>query len=453
MSKKPDYTLRVGGERKLFIEAKKPCVSVISSKDAAFQLRRYGWNAGTAVSVLTNFDKLIIYDCRLRPQSDDDANVSRLKVYSYEQFLQRFDEIYDDLSWESINSGQFDARFSVAQLRSGTEPFDKYFLSQIERWRESLANSLAQTNPVLGAVELDFLVQRLINRIIFLRICEDRERISYEALKAVQTYDDLKELFIQADRRYNSGLFDFVEDSLSLKVDVSSDLLIDIFSELYFPRSSYDFSAVETNVLGDIYEQFLARQIVLSDEGSIQFVEKPEIGQSGGVVTTPKYIVDQIINRTLQPLCEGRSPAELSTLRVADIACGYGVFLLAAYEYLVDYHLEWYVNDGIEKHKSHVLDFRSGQIRLRLAEKQRILVNNIYGVDIDMQAVEIARFSLMLKTLEGENAATIDTHLANSKARALPNLNRNVQCGNSLVDNHSTGGTHSRISFAKGDLM
>ncbi len=432
-TKKPDYALRLGAERKFFVEAKKPAVAIASNNAAAFQVRRYGWNARLPISVLSNFDQLVIYDCRVRPQAEDDARVARLKVYNYTEYITKFDEIYDRLSREAVYSGNFDAHFGVAEERAGAEPFDEYFLSQIETWRAQLAQDIAGQNPSLTQAELNFLVQRLLNRIIFLRICEDRELERYQKLQAVQTYDDLKTLFRQADQRYNSGLFDFIEDQLSLNITVSGEVLISIFQELYYPASPYAFSVVEAGILGEIYERFLGKQITVADQ-HVTIVDKDEVAASRGVVPTPKYVVDAIVEKTLAPLCAGRSPAELAGLRLADIACGSGSFLVAAYEYLLNTYLEEYLQEGVVHHAGKVYEGAQNTWYLTLPERQRILCEHIFGVDIDPQAVEIARFSLLLKVLEDVPAAAIAAHWQTQHVRALPNLQGNIQCGNSLVD-------------------
>lgn len=432
-SKKPDYALRVGGVRKLFVEAKKPSVRIEKDKRAAFQTRRYGWNARMSISVLTNFDKLIIYDCRPLPLADDDVRVARLTTYDYTEYVIKFDEIYDQLSYESIRSGRFDEIFGTTEDHAGAETFDQYFLEQIEGWRRALANDLSQHNTKLSEDELNFLIQRLINRILFLRICEDRTLEKYKALKKVKTYDDLKKVFQQADKRYNSGLFDFIEDELSLTITVGSDVLIGIFKELYYPESPYDFSVVEASLLGEIYELFLANTVKL-DSREVRIVKKPEVKEAGGIVPTPKYIVDSIIQRTLKPLCGGKTPDDLSNLRVADIACGSGVFLVTAYEYLQQYHASWYSNDGPEKHAEKIYRAGNDEWRLTLEEKRRILLNNIFGVDIDIQAVEVTQFSLLLKTLEDTLASEVDSYVRQHRTQALPKLDNNIQWGNSLVD-------------------
>jgi len=432
-AKKPDYALRLGAERKFFVEAKRPSVPITTSNTSAFQVRRYGWNARLPISVLSNFDKLVIYDCRVRPQAEDDARIARLTVYDYTEYVAKFDEIYAQLSREAVYSGFFDQQFGVEEERAGVEPFDEYFLGQIEAWREQLAQDIIQQNPALTRAELSFLVQRLLNRIVFLRICEDRELEKYQALQAVQTYDELKSLFRQADTRYNSGLFDFIEDQLSLNIQVSSAVLISLFQELYYPASPYAFSVVEAGILGEIYERFLAKQITVVNR-QVTVIEKDEVAASRGVVPTPKYVVDAIVQKTLAPLCIAKSPAELAQLRLADIACGSGSFLVAAYEYLLNYYLEGYLQEGAERHSDKVYKGSPNTWYLTLPERQRILCSHIFGADIDPQAVEITRFSLLLKVLEDVPAVSIAAHWQQHHARALPNLQANVQCGNSLVD-------------------
>ncbi len=290
-AKKPDYALRLGSERKFFLEAKRPSVTITTSNASAFQIRRYGWNARLPISVLSNFDQLIIYDCRVRPEADDDARIARTTIYDYTEYVAKFDEIYTSLSHESIYSGLFDRLFDTEEEPAGVELFDEYFLDQIEEWREQLAQDMVQQNPTLTQRELNFLVQRLLTRIIFLRICEDRELEKYQALQEVQTYEELKSLFRQADKRYNSGLFDFIEDKLSLNIQVSNDVLLSIFQDFYYPASPYAFSVVEVSILGEIYERFLAKQITVVD-GQVKVIEKDEVAASQGVVITPKYVVE-----------------------------------------------------------------------------------------------------------------------------------------------------------------
>ena len=429
--KNPDYTLRVRGERRTFLEAKKPSVRVESNSDAAYQTRQYGWNAGLDISFLSNFHHLVVYDCRYRPEKGDAAHVARYAIFEYTEYLERFDELWELVSRQAVMSGR--QIFKEEEQPTGAQTFDEFFLAQIEEWRSELAQDLIQRNEGLSERELNFLVQRLINRIIFLRICEDRELEIHERLLEVESYDQLKEIFYEADDRYNSGLFDFIEDKLSMGVDVSSEVLTDIFSELYYPESPYNFAVVDASILGKIYDLFLGREIRKENE-TVSVDRKPEVVASGGVVPTPPYVVNEIVSQTLAPLCEGKSPEQLKEINICDICCGSGTFLLAAYEYLINRHQEWYTNNNPEEYSDSVVEGPDDTWELTLREKRRILVETIHGIDIDEQAVEVTRFSLLLKVLEGESREAVDGYISEYGRKALPSLRENIKVGNSLVD-------------------
>lgn len=312
--KNPDYTLRIGGERKLFVEAKKVSVDVERNPKPAFQTRRYGWNAGLLVSILTNFDKIILYDCRIKPNADDATFVARLSVFSYTDLVEKFDELYDLLSFESIAAGHLEATYGTVPKLA--KPFDVYFLEQIEHWRSLLATDII-AKQALDALTVNFLVQRLLNRIVFLRICEDRSIEAYATLQQVNDYEQLKALFLKADKRYNAGLFDFIEDELSLQLTIDTDTLVAIFNELYYPLSPYDFSVVDPAILSQIYEQYLGRRIAITGatERVVSIVTEAEIAASDGVVPTPKPIVEKIVRETISPLLTGRTIEEVLSSR------------------------------------------------------------------------------------------------------------------------------------------
>lgn len=429
--KHPDYTLRVQGERRLFVEAKKPSVRIEENQDAAHQVREYGWNAGLDISLLSNFHHLALYDCRYQPGETDSADVARRSLLDYTQYVEHFDEIWDTLSREAVLDGS--NQLGEHDKFTGKR-FDDLFLEQIEGWRGALARNLLQLNPELSEDELNFLAQRLIDRIVFLRICEDRGLETYERLREVESYDELKGLFEEADERYNSGLFDFIDDQLSMGVDVAPNVLTEIFEELYYPQSPYNFAVVDAGILGEIYDTFLGKRVRVQ-EGTATVEPKPEVVASGGVVPTPPYVSRNIVEETLSPLYEGKSPEQLKDLRVCDMCCGSGSFLLAAYEELLNYHREWYIDDGPENHPGRILEGGPGnQWKLTLREKRRILLNSIHGVDLDQQAVEVARFSLLLKVLEDETSSAVRGYIEEYGEEALPSLNDNVKLGNSLID-------------------
>ena len=325
--------------------------------------------------------------------------------------------------------------------KRGTSEVDVEFLKEIEGWRDELARNIALRNPTLSVHELNFAVQRTIDRIIFLRMCEDRGIEGYGRLLALTAgphiYDRMGELYREADQKYNSDLFDFQADTLTKSLAMDDKTLKPILAGLYYPDSPYEFSVLPPEILGQVYEQFLGKVIRLTDGHRAKVEEKPEVKKAGGVYYTPSYIVEYIVEQTMGRLIEGKTPRQISKLRILDPACGSGSFLLGAYQRLLDYHRRWYEEHDPEKYarakRPTLYQGRGGEWRLTTGEKKRILLSNVYGVDIDRQAVEVTKLSLLLRVLEGENQETLGKQLALWQERALPDLGENIKCGNSLI--------------------
>jgi hypothetical protein len=436
LSKKPDYELRLARQRKLFVEAKKPSVRIDRNKEAAFQTRRYGYSASLPIAVLTNFHQLALYDCQPKPDAADEAHVARILLVRYDEFEARFNDLWPLLSRAAVYSGEFDRRFAVDVTRHGAEQFDDFFLRQVRSWRERLARDIHRNTPGLSPEELTYAVQLFLLRIVFLRICEDREIERYETLRGLAgggSFDALLAELRRADAFYDSGLFRLLDDA-RLGVRISDDVLSGIINELYYPQSPYTFAVVETEVLGEIYEQFLGEIITIDAAGAVDIASKPEVRESGGVVPTPRYIVDSIVQRTLGPRLAGKTPADLAAFTVADICCGSGIFLLSVFDFLADHYLAWYqANDRAAHVGRTIYDAGAGGWRLTFQEKRRILLAHVRGVDIDANAVEVARFSLLLKLIEGESAGALRDYVERARSPALPELDGTLRAGNSLV--------------------
>jgi type I restriction-modification system DNA methylase subunit len=276
---------------------------------------------------------------------------------------------------------------------------------------------LQKHGSALSQRELNFAVQQTIDRIIFLRICEDRGIEPYGKLMALQNgvnvYARLREMFHDADDRYNSGLFHFkrekgrdAPDELTLNLEIDDKPLKEIFKNLYYPDCPYEFSVLGADILGSVYEQFLGKVIRLTSGNRAVVEDKPEVKKAGGVFYTPAYIVQYIVQHTVGKLLEGKSTKQAEGIRILDPACGSGSFLIGAYQHLLDWHLERYQEDAEKFSKGKAARIRPGAQntwRLTTAEKKRILLEHIYGVDIDAQAVEVTKLSLLLKMLEGES--------------------------------------------------
>ena len=485
----PDYCFRVGGARKFFVETKKPSVNLKDDIAPAFQVRRYAWSAKLALSILTDFEEFAVYDCRIKPDKTDKASKARTFYFNYKEYVEHWDEIAGIFSKEAILKGSFDKYADTNKAKRGTAEVDAAFLEEIAGWRQSLAQNIALRNPDLDTRELNVAVQSTIDRIVFLRICEARGIERYGQLLAFgegeRVYPRLGELFRRADERYNSGLFHFEDepgreepDCLSLHLTVDDRPLKEIIKSLYYPESPYEFSVIPAEILGHVYEQFLGKVIRLTEGHRAKVEDKPEVKKAGGVYYTPSYIVEYIVKNTVGKILEGKTPAEAAALRILDPACGSGSFLIGAYQYLLDWHRDWYVRHlvplmeagekmaspkiqrllptansggisegmqrkkgqkGKSKHRSSqagampIYMAGGGEWRLNTAEKKRILLCNIYGVDIDPQAVEVTKLSLHLKVLEGESEQTVSMQLKLFQERALPDLGNNIKCGNSLI--------------------
>ncbi|HRJ39361.1 MAG TPA: TaqI-like C-terminal specificity domain-containing protein [Flavobacteriales bacterium] len=438
--KAPDYGFRLAGsgkKRLFYVEAKKPSVPIKTHKESAYQLRRYGSSAQAYVSILTNFEDFVVYDCSRVPNQNDSASVARLKHIHFEDYVKEFDFIYDTFSHEAVTRGRFDKFIQAGASKRGTDTLDKRFVQSLDKWRKYLAVSIAYNNRKLDDEEVNFSVQQTIDRLIFLRFCEDRAVEPYGQLKSTvakgESYKNLFDLFKQADDKYNSGLFDFKKDVLTPTLKVENKVIKNIVEELYYPKCNYEFSVMPVEILGNAYEQFLGKVIRVTPARSVKIEEKPEVRKAGGVFYTPQYIVDYIVQHTVGKLIEGKSPKEIEKIKIVDPACGSGSFLLGAFDYLLNYHINWYHQKGYATKKGKDNPF-TPQGTLTTHEKKRILLNSIYGVDIDANAVEVTKLSLLLKCMEGETEASIKQQMTMFHERVLPDLDNNIKDGNSLID-------------------
>jgi hypothetical protein len=481
-TKRIDYSFRVGGARKFICEAKKPAVPIKDDVDAAIQLRRYAWNAGLKLSILTNFEEFAVYDCNVPIRKEDTAATARIAFFPYTEYEKRWDRITAVFSPDGIQNGSFDKYIITNGEKHGTAGVDEKFLEDIENWRLLLARNIALRNTGLSQEEVNNAVQLIIDRIIFLRICEDRGIEKYETLHTIShneaVYTSLCDQFRNADDKYNSGLFHFIEeagrdempDTLTPSLAIDNAVLKTIINRLYYPESPYEFSVIPAEILGQVYEQFLGKVITLSAAHRADVEDKPEVRKAGGIYYTPAYIVQYIVKKTLGEQVRGKTPREVAKIAILDPACGSGSFLLGAYRFLLDWHRDWYIEKLVPMLKDHPASspevrallpdpVASGKAakkegayelpiykasgsgpskmrsdwRLTTAERKRILLNNIYGVDIDTQAVEVTKLSLLLKVLEEESEEHVSKQLKISAERALPSLHHNIRCGNSLV--------------------
>lgn len=429
-TKAPDYSFRLsGGKRLFFVEAKKPSVSIKDDISVAYQIRRYGWSAKLPVSIITDFEEFAVYDCTKKPIPNDKSSVARIKYINYKDYLSEFEFLWNTFSKERVLKGSFDKYVQSDTVKKGTATVDKDFLESLDKWRTYLATSISLRNKELNEEELNFVVQLTIDRLIFLRIAEDRGVESYGQLKLAvnqkgDSYQNLFYIFKKADEKYNSGLFDFKKDVFSERLVIDNKVIKTIVNEMYYPESPFEFSVISVEILGSAYEQFLGKQIRITSGHRAKIEEKPEVRKAGGVYYTPQYIVDYIVLNSVGRLIEGKTPKQIEKIKIVDPACGSGSFLIGAYQYLLDYHKNYYTENGTRIGKKDSPTTPAGN--LTSAEKKRILLNNIFGVDIDVNAVEVTKLSLLLKCMEGETETTIAQQQKLWHERLLPTLENNM---------------------------
>ncbi|OGP32067.1 MAG: hypothetical protein A2073_01410 [Deltaproteobacteria bacterium GWC2_42_11] len=445
---RPDYNFRIDGATKFFIEAKSPSVA-LDNVNHILQAKTYAWSTKEVYFViLTDFEEFKLFDASLKPNPKY-PNEGLIFDFKYTDYLKNIEKLYL-LSKEEVEKGSLE-RLLPRDVKSKRLriPVDRAFLEDMTQWREELAKDIHKRNfpsPLAGEGQgeggfdvrlLNDVVQKLLDRIIFIRIAEDRKiRDPRELQEIVEVWrhegkrkpllTHLKDLFSEVNSDLNGDIF---KPHACETIDIDSNLLADIIENLYFPKCRYRFDVIGVELLGSIYERYLGNTIRVTPK-RVVVEEKPEVRKAGGVYYTPKYIVDYIVKNTVGRLIEGKTPKQIEKIKILDPACGSGSFLLGAYQYLLDYHLEYY-----RKHpkEAQTISFDFYQkvmpedLSLPLHTKARILKNNIFGVDLDAQAVEITMMSLYLKALEGERS------LLPKKQALLPSLTYNIKCGNSLI--------------------
>lgn len=433
---RPDYNFRIEGVSKFYVEAKAPS-EPLDKTAHILQAKSYVWNTRDVfIVVLTDFEEFKVFDASLKPDPRN-PNLGIIYDFKYTDYLEKLDDLWM-LSPEEVASGSLDKLLlKDAQSKRLRIPVDKSFLSDMTGWREELAKDLYKRNPDINVRMLNEVVQRILDRFVFIRIAEDRKIVEPKSLlelvelwkregkrKPLQYH--LNILFRQINGDLNGEIF---KHHACETYEFDSSLLAKIIEGLYFPKCPYRFDVIGVELLGSIYERYLGNTIRLTAK-RVKVEEKPEVRKAGGVYYTPKYIVDYIADNTVGKLIEGKTPEKIAEIKILDPACGSGSFLLGAYQKLIDYHIKYYTGHPAEAGRSTlfpdlIID-PDGSHRLSITKKAEILQNNIFGVDIDPQAVEVSMMSLYIKALEGERTLPQNKEL-------LPSLANNLKCGNSLI--------------------
>jgi type I restriction-modification system DNA methylase subunit len=429
-----DYGIKIDNKTKYFVEAKPIKADLDKHIEQAV---RYGYNRkDVPLVLLTDFEGIMLFDVTIKPDSRNWRKGLKIDL-QYAQYLKEFDKLWV-LSKESVIKGEHEKLLVIKP--KARLPVDKAILDDLKNWRESLAKDIYKNNPKLfhsGDLEKDAnylkeITQKILDRIIFMRSCEDRNLIHRSHLRRIfeertdsvgtATMAFIREEFKDYNRVFDSDLFRSQEweDNLLIDFKVMKGIILDTYNP-------YQFDVIPLDVLGNIYEQYLGYTIRLT-EHQVKYELKPDVRKAGGVYYTPEYIVDYIVKNTVGKQLQELPVTKIKKLRILDPACGSGSFLIRAYEEMLNYYRteKKRIKKEAEGQEKLNLEHDDKSRRLTIFEKRDILRNHIFGVDIDEQAVEVTKLSLMLKMLEDEFIAIPGNNI-------LPMLDSNIRCGNSLI--------------------
>jgi len=414
-----DYAFKLNGVSQFYLEAK-PLRADLTRAEYAKQAVTYAYNKGVTWAALSDFERLIVYVAQTgKPFINLAGN----------KYLTEFDDLWL-LSKESFQKNALvekAEKYSALPLRLGIE---QRLFNQLRQWREELFNQVYHYNKHLSPNQIDEVIQRLFNRLIFIRSCEDRrieERVLLGALHEWQAgrrkgefVEQVRRIFSDFDGYYDSDLF---AHHITDWVFIEGTTLERIMNGLYeVPggMASYDFSIIDADILGAVYEQYLGHvaaivkqrakeaqarmELGLPAEETFEITAKRQRRKEQGIYYTPKFVTNYIVKETVGRFLKERSYNEIRNIKILDPACGSGSFLIRAYDELLNYHA-----------------YQRGKAVAELDQWERrpILTGNIFGVDLDMQAVEIARLNLLLGSL--------------ARRETLPSLADNIRQGNSLI--------------------
>lgn len=431
--KRVDYAFRIGGTVKFLLEAK--AYGEDLEEKYVKQILEYGyWNNKTWV-VLTNFREIRVYNAKYY---DKEEHIRRLyEPIKIEDIVARFDDLWV-LSYDGMRENLINKLATKYGKVKPKEPIDTRIFEDLLRWRKLLEKGIRAEekfnripiDPQKAEEYIDEAVQKILDRIIFVRVCEDRGFEDEDQLRwcitkwkedeKVRLFNWLNREFSKKDNEYDSGLF---HPHYSQNLTIDDEILKQIIEESYASpgKLPYDFSAIDADILGTIYENYLAYiQQRVWHKASKQKSKR----KAHGIYYTPMYIVDHIVKNTLgEKLKNCKTSEDALNIKVLDPACGSGSFLIRVY----DEFKNWYIIH-LKKNREK-MELTKDDLEKISEFMNKILQNCIYGVDLDPKAVELTQLNLLLKAAEGKHK--------------LPPLNHTIKCGNSLIDDSVIAGKHA----------
>jgi type I restriction-modification system DNA methylase subunit/DNA-binding transcriptional MerR regulator len=406
-----DFAFRLNGIPRFFLETKRIRADLEDPRWAQ-QAINYAWLKGVTWAVLSDFEGLKVFNAEWQETIPVRAV---FKDLHWQQYVDRFDDLWL-LSPSAMQEGALSRAAEDVGKKAKKTPVSRQLFADLTEWRRELFRHFRPYNPTRSVEQIDEAVQRILDRLIFIRTCEDREIERRRLLPTLRQWRDqgrkkdlvklLNALFREFDEVYDSRLF---APHLCEELDTEPTPYERIVEGLYQVPGGYgfyDFNAIDADVMGTIYEQYLGHRA--QDPEGKQAVGERARRKAQGIYYTPQFIVRHIVGQTLGHLLEEWDYEQGRQVKVLDMACGSGSFLIEAFDVL-DRYLARVRGQDPASPAGDMHDF---------ARRMEILTNNLYGVDLDTQAVEIARLNLLLKAV--------------NRRGELPMLD-NIRQGNSLV--------------------
>ena len=424
---KPDYALINGKIVKTYLDAKKNTVDIFKNKEAAFQIRSYGWSAGVPCAFLSNFEQFAILDCRDIPTRGKAADIGAIQI-GIDEYLEKFDVLNAHLDRMDVYQGRLEKLYSTRKIE-GYRTVDLYFNEMLSEFRLVLANNIYKNNLKMGLSieQLNYYVQLIIDRIVFIRVCESKGIEEQELLKSyVESgfWDSFKEsCYTKFYDHYDGAMFSLGDNEFK-NLSIDNTIFEEFVEKLYYPYP-YKFDAIPVHVIAKVYEEFLAYSLI--EKNGVIFTElKQEYVKTNGAIPTDVNVARIICEETLDLSCIN-SIEEILGIKVLDPCCGSGIFLVATYEKIASRFKE------LAPRECACCLNHNGEKYLTIDAKRKIMRNCLYGIDIDLTAIEVTKMSLALKIID-DIVPELYSVSGMFGEKILRDIHNNIVCGNALVD-------------------
>lgn len=424
-----DFVFVRNNQKKFVLETKKPSVNIDpntqSGREAVRQVIGYSRSIKDVhFSIVSNFELLVFcHSYTMPPKDQESSNV--ISWFHFEDYLN--EENFETL-WEFRFEKAGDQNFALPfkskidkNIIKKYKTIDDALLDDLQKVRVLLANSAS--GIVLASEDADVICNEIINKIVVARTLEDRNIVSSSLKEVVASKDSWKEFKKHIKKLHQSfpiSVFDFGRKSSLSNDNLEFDnKAFSCVLQMFYDRTSngiihdvYDFKYIPSDILGYAYEHSISYKLSF-EKGSFKLKRKDFF--KDGVHYTPLYICRDIVKKSVNKSLEHKS---LKDIKVADIACGSGSFLTALYDFLY----KSYLKETSKTKTDGIKDV------LPLKLRKSIIENNIWGVDIDYFASEVAKVALYLKFFEDFPVGT------KTSPEDLPDIDNNIICADSLID-------------------